>query len=106
MPPARRRVFRPTSPSVSAVRGCPGFRKLLDRRSFDLKLGLLNVFKKKTSIEGGKHLDIVVGGTVGEAVVEEHLLEVLGREINPLKVGNADLPADQRRDLVRTAQNR
>src|ERR1700731_459889 len=91
----RRRVFRPTPPPVSAVRSRPGFRKLLDRRSFDLRLGLLNVFKKKTSIEGGKHLDIVVGGAVGEAVVEEHLLEALGREFNPLEVGNADLFSDQ-----------
>ena len=91
-------MFRPTSPSVLAVRGRPGFRKLLDRRSFDLSL--LNVFEKKTGIEGGEHLNIVVGCAIGEAVVEEHLLEVLGRELDPLEVGNADFLADQRRDLV------
>ena len=48
------------------IRSRPGFRKLLDRRSFDLRLGLLNVFKKKTSIEGGEHFDIVVGCAFGE----------------------------------------
>jgi hypothetical protein len=97
-------VFRPTSPSVSAVRGRPGFRKLLDRCSFDLRLGLLNVFKKKTGIESREHLDIVVGCAFGEAVVQENLLEGLSREFNPLEVGNADLFSDQRSNLVRAAQ--
>src|SRR6202171_1609518 len=86
-----------------AVRCRPGFRKLLDRRSFDLRLGLLNVFKKKTGIESREHLEIVVGCAFGEAVVQENLLEVLGREFNPLEVGNADLFSDQRSNLVRAA---
>ena len=63
-----------------------------------------NVFKKKTGIESREHLDIVVGCAFGEAVVQENLLEVLGREFNPLEVGNADLFSDQRSNLVRAAQ--